>query len=86
MKLFSDHARPTLRTNTINATLTCYMRFLVPALQVRTNTITVWTRAGFVAAASPAALPAAALPAAALPAATLAASTTKVSVYHPLPP
>jgi hypothetical protein len=50
--LLADHLRPALGTGTVNAALTGNMRFSMPALGVRTNTITVRTRAGFITAAA----------------------------------
>jgi hypothetical protein len=48
--LLPDHLRPTFGTGTVNAALTGYMRFFMPALGVRANTVAAWAGAGFVAA------------------------------------
>ncbi len=57
MKLFAYHSRSTLGTDTVNAALTSYMRFFMPALWIGANAVPAWTGAGFVTAAAAASLP-----------------------------
>jgi len=71
MKLFADHFRTALGTDTVDAALTSNMRFFMPALRIGADTVPVWARTRFVAAAP------ATSPPCALTSTTLAASATK---------
>jgi hypothetical protein len=79
MVSLANHLRPAFGTGTVNAALTCHMRFFMPALGVGANTIAAGAGAGFVtttlATSTPFALTLATL-------ATLATSATKDSVIH----